>query len=443
MTIATSATSSTAEDVDIFSPTRPAAKPDLIDVERFQSPAVFEAEMTKLWGRVWQIACLLSEVPNTGDYHEYQVGPWSFLVVRTGPGPQDVKAYHNVCHHRGRKVKTGSGNASSLMCIYHGWTWSLHGEVEYIPEREAFCPFADDEVKLTAVSVAVCKDFVFINPDPHAGPLGEHLAGMAEVIEPYRYERMYRWRSMSTILRGNWKNVVDAFTENYHARTVHPESTPFIDYVNPVVRLVDDHSLNVSPFGLPDSLTYGEPPDIDDALDAMEWALAAFGEDTSAVGVLRQMAGQGDGLQSGPGLRATLLELTKAGYEQIGLDVSGLTDSQLVDNWHFHLFPNILINQYSFGHWLFRVRPIDAEYSAFDMWYFHRVPDGVEVPAPVETEIIPEGGSCGGVMDQDFSNIPQQQLGQKSPAFKGCRLSDIEARCRHMHEIVDRYLDAS
>lgn len=58
-----------------------------------------------------------------------------------------------------------------------------------------------------------------------------------------------------------------------------------------------------------------------------------------------------------------------------------------------------------------------------------------------EIEYIPEGGSYSGVMDQDFSNIPHQQTGQKSPAFKGCRLSSIEARCRHMYDVLDRYLD--
>lgn len=148
------------------------------------------------------------------------------------------------------------------------------------------------------------------------------------------------------------------------------------------------------------------------------------------------------GLAPGPELRETLLGMMKMAYGQGGLDVSGLTDSRIVDNWHVHIFPNVLVNQYSLGYWLFRVCPIDAENSAFDMWCAHRVPDGAEVPAPVETEVIPEGGSCGGVMDQDFSNIPVQQLGQKSPAFKGCGLSSIEARRRHMHEVIDRYLDA-
>jgi phenylpropionate dioxygenase-like ring-hydroxylating dioxygenase large terminal subunit len=425
-----------AASVDIFAPTRPAARPGLLDVRRFHDPMVFRAEMEKLWAKVWQIGCLVSEIPRPGDYHEYVVGDWSFLIVREGP--DSIKAYHNVCHHRGRKVKTGSGNASRLTCMYHGWTWKLSGEIDEIPERDSFCPFADDEVALTAVSVGVFKDFVFINPDPEAEPLEKYLGGMGDIIEAYRYERMYRWRSMSTVLRGNWKNVVDAFTENYHARTVHPESTPFIDYTNPVVVLVDDHSLNVSPFGLPDSLTYGEPPDMEDALDAMEWALRAFGEDTTAVGVLREMKD----LKPGPELRETLLGLMKAGYQQGGMDMTGLTDSQLVDNWHFHVFPNVLVNQYSFGYWLFRVRPIDTEYSAFDMWYAHRVPDGADLPAPAETEFIPDGQPCGPVMDQDFSNIPHQQLGQKSPALKGLRYSSIEARCMHMHDVIDRYLNA-
>ena len=258
-----------AASVDVFAASRPPARPELVNVARFHDPAVFRCEMDKLWATVWQIGCLTSEIPNPGDYHEYVVGEWSFLIVRTGPGPQQLRAYHNVCHHRGRKIKTGAGNASALRCIYHGWTWRLTGQIEHIPERDAFCPFADDEVQLAEVAVEVFKDFVFINPDLGAPPLEKHLAGMADLIESYRYERMYRWRSMSTVLRGNWKNVVDAFTENYHARTVHPESTAFVSYTDPAVVLVDDHSLNVSPFGLPDSLTYGEPPEMDDALDAI------------------------------------------------------------------------------------------------------------------------------------------------------------------------------
>lgn len=425
-----------AGGVDIFAPTRPPARPGLLDVERFHDPAVFRTEMEKLWAKVWQIGCLASEIPNAGDYREYIVGDWSFLIVRQDP--DSIKAYHNVCHHRGRKIKTGSGNASHLTCLYHGWTWNLNGEITQIPERGAFCPFTDDEVRLTEVSVALFKDFVFINPDPAAEPLEKYLAGMADIIEPYRYDRMYRWRAMTTTLDANWKNVVDAFTENYHARTVHPESTPFVDYANPAVVLVDDHSLNVSPFGMPDSLTYGEPPDMEDTLDAMEWSLAAFGEDTAAVGVLREMKD----LEPGPRLRQTLLNLMTAGYAQAGMDMTGLTDSQLVDNWHLHIFPNTLINQYSFGYWMFRVRPINTEHTAFDMWYAHRVPDGTHVPPPVELKNIPQGEPCGPVMDQDFSNIPHQQLGQKSPALKGLRLSSIEARCTHMHQVIDRYLNA-
>lgn len=434
MTIAEDRTAANA-DMDVFEPRRPAPRPDIVDVERFHSPEIFAAEMVKLWGKVWQIGCMASEIPNPGDYYEYVVGDWSFLIVRASAG--ELKAYHNVCHHRGRKVKTGTGNAGSLMCIYHGWTWNLEGQITDIPERDSFCPFADDEVKLTEVSVAQFHDFVFINPDPEAAPLEDFLGGMGKIIDDYQYNRMYRWHNTTTKLRGNWKNVVDAFTENYHARTTHPESTPFVNYYDPPVRLVDDHSLNVSPFGVPDQLTWNTTPDFEEALDSMEWALQAFGEDTSMVDMLREQH-----LPADTDIRAVLEPVGRAGYEQMGMDVSRLSDSQIIDNWHLHVFPNALFNTYPFGYWLFRVRPSDSEYSEFDMWYFHRVPDGAELPPPVGNTYIPEFGDCGGVMNQDFSNIPHQQTGQKSPAFKGCRLSSIEARCRHMHDIIDRYMNA-
>jgi nitrite reductase/ring-hydroxylating ferredoxin subunit len=129
---------STTADMEVFEPRRPAPRPDIVDVERFHSPEIFKREMVKLWGKVWQIGCLASEIPNPGDYYEYVVGEWSFLIVRATGG--ELKAYHNVCHHRGRKVKTGTGNASAPMCIYHGWTWNPRRPDHRHPGAELVLP---------------------------------------------------------------------------------------------------------------------------------------------------------------------------------------------------------------------------------------------------------------------------------------------------------------
>jgi nitrite reductase/ring-hydroxylating ferredoxin subunit len=404
---------------------------------RYTAPETLAAEFEHIWPRVWQLACLDTDLPEAGDYCEYEIGPYSVIVVREPDG--SLRAFHNVCQHRGRKLVTGTGNLPKLQCPYHSWTWSLDGTLESIPERETFCPFTDDDVALRPVRVDQWNHWVFVNLDPDAPSLAEYLGGLADRLEPYRYERQYKWRSRSTVVRANWKNLIDAFNEAYHARSIHPESVPFIDYTDYEVGLIGDHSYMVIPFGVPDAVSMPSAPDVDDALDAMEWSFAAFGEDTSLVGLLRDMH-----LTPEQALREVMIPLVKGGMEATNVDVSGLTDDQLIDDWHFYAFPNVVINSFSFGYWLFRIRPhrSDPTLSHFDMWYFHRVPDGVDLPPDDPDAFIEPGESCGAVMDQDFDNVPIQQDGMASPVFAGMRLSSLEARIAHMHAVLDRYLDA-
>jgi hypothetical protein len=172
-------------------------------------------------------------------------------------------------------------------------------------------------------------------------------------------------------------------------------------------------------------------------MDAMEWSFAAFDEDTALVDFLRMCH-----LQPGQQLRELMVPLMRGGMAQSNIDVNELDDSQLVDDWHFYFFPNVIINQFSFGNWMFRILPdpVDPNYSTIDMWYFHRVPDGQELPPPVGHRTIPEGETCGAVMDQDLGNLPAQQAGLLSPAAPGHRLSSLEARIVHMHDVIGRYL---
>ena len=75
------------------------ASPTLVPVARYVSPEFAELERTRLWPRVWQVACILDHVRAPGDYFEYRVGPFSVLIVRDDAG--DLRAFQNVCRHRG------------------------------------------------------------------------------------------------------------------------------------------------------------------------------------------------------------------------------------------------------------------------------------------------------------------------------------------------------
>src|SRR5689334_6959777 len=84
--------------------------------ERYTSRTFADAEMERLWPRVWQVACREEELPQPGDFVEYLIGDQSVLVVRTASG--DVAAYFNTCLHRGTRLAAGHGcfDAGSIRC---------------------------------------------------------------------------------------------------------------------------------------------------------------------------------------------------------------------------------------------------------------------------------------------------------------------------------------
>lgn len=416
---------------------RPSAPERLLAKERYLSPEFLALEYDKLWGSVWQVACLDFDIPCVGDFYEYVIGRQTVLVVRQAPDV--ITAFHNVCQHRGRRIKQGRGNVAALQCIYHGWTWDLAGNLTYIPDREEFCPFADADVALKAVRVERFGPFVFVNLDPDAPPLAEHLGELRTHLAPYHLDRQYKWFSKSTTVAANWKNTLDAFQENYHSRMIHPETGSFVDGVGNTIELIGDHSVLKVPFGTPDQLL-GYDPEFPEVVDAMEWTFNAFGEDTSIIDYLRSVTPE-----PGQTLRDLVMPAMKAGMEQAGIDISELNEAQVLDDWEYFMFPNIEIHTFAYGSWIFRIRPNgrDPESTIFDMWYLHRVPEGMELPPPVPHEEVPEGASCGAVMDQDFRNLPHQQEAMHSDGFVGHRLSSHETRIWHMNNVLDRYLGIS
>jgi phenylpropionate dioxygenase-like ring-hydroxylating dioxygenase large terminal subunit len=75
-----------------------------IPFERYTSPEFFQREIDRMWSRTWQWACREEHIPETGDYYVYDIGPYSWLIVRTASG--DIRAYQNACLHRRHQVET-------------------------------------------------------------------------------------------------------------------------------------------------------------------------------------------------------------------------------------------------------------------------------------------------------------------------------------------------
>ena len=86
-------------------------EPVLCPVEAYVSEEYARAERDKLWRKVWQEAGRVEDISNVGDYITYDILDDSILIVRTAP--DQIRAYHNVCQHRGRRLVDTPAGAHS------------------------------------------------------------------------------------------------------------------------------------------------------------------------------------------------------------------------------------------------------------------------------------------------------------------------------------------
>ncbi len=164
--------------------------PVQIPVYRYTSPEFFAREMELLWPRTWQLACTVDHVAEPGDWYEYRVGPISVLVVRGDDGV--LRAFQNVCLHRGSELCSGSGtDLAEIRCPFHRWTWGLDGRLREVPSRREFGVLNDD-YPLIGVQVDTWGPMVFVNLDPRrraAGRVPGTGTGRDRVGEPRRVPR--------------------------------------------------------------------------------------------------------------------------------------------------------------------------------------------------------------------------------------------------------------
>jgi phenylpropionate dioxygenase-like ring-hydroxylating dioxygenase large terminal subunit len=196
--------------------------PQRIDTGRFYKREFHDLEVERLWKRTWQMVCRDDDLPAIGDYHVYTIAHLSYLVVRTGES--ELRAYQNVCLHRGRLLKDCSGlRAKEIRCPYHGWAWNLDGSLKEITTEWDFPGVREEAAMLPAVQVACWGGFVFINPDLEAEPLADYLGPvMIEHYRKYKLENRYKQAHVQKIVRANWKATMEAFMEAYHVIATHP-----------------------------------------------------------------------------------------------------------------------------------------------------------------------------------------------------------------------------
>jgi choline monooxygenase len=166
----------------------------------------------------------LEWVAEPGERFPCRAGAAPVVVVRDRRGT--LRAFLNVCRHRGSVIVKERGRRETLQCPYHAWTYGLDGALRSAPRAEREERFEPGELGLRPVLVDTWGPFVFVNADPDAPPLADSLGALPTLIDPDAL--VFRER-VEAELAANWKVAVENFLECYHCPVAHKGFSALVD----------------------------------------------------------------------------------------------------------------------------------------------------------------------------------------------------------------------
>lgn len=183
---------------------------------------VLEAERRRIFRRSWQIVCHLNDIPNAGDWRQLSILGENIVAVRGEDGR--VRAFANVCRHRGARILDGSGGcAKKLICPYHAWTFELDGRLSGVPNRRDYPALDPHEHSLVEYPIEVWRGFVFASIEAPPASVAAMMAPFEAEVAPYRLEEMRALGRVTLRPRpANWKNISDNYSDGLHIPVAHP-----------------------------------------------------------------------------------------------------------------------------------------------------------------------------------------------------------------------------
>ena len=216
----------------------------------YVDPAVARLEQERIFRRSWQYAGHTSELTEPGSFVTTRAGDVPVVLVRGRDN--EIRAFVNVCRHRGYLLCDGAGKRETLQCPYHAWTYDLNGSLRTAPRAETEPGFDRAGLGLVAVAVGTWGPFVFVNPDPATASLEEHLGDLPRLVAEggIDVDMLVFNRRAETEVDANWKVVVENYLECYHCAVAHPSFSRAID-VAPSAYELEEHPTFSSQYGPP------------------------------------------------------------------------------------------------------------------------------------------------------------------------------------------------
>ncbi|HEV2446908.1 MAG TPA: SRPBCC family protein [Candidatus Sulfopaludibacter sp.] len=223
------------------------ARASTIPARWYTDPAFLDAERRAVFGRTWQHVGHAGQVSAPGSFLACEIAGEPVLVTRDHSG--NLRAFSNVCRHRGAVLAEGQGSAAVIRCPYHAWTYALDGRLLGQPEFDGVEEWDRSRVCLPPYRAETWGPFLFVNLDAGAPPLAEVLCAIpAEIAEiGCPFERLRLSYRRDYVIQCNWKVYIDNYLEGYHLPAAHPSLFRELDYAQYRVETFRYYSSQIAP----------------------------------------------------------------------------------------------------------------------------------------------------------------------------------------------------
>jgi phenylpropionate dioxygenase-like ring-hydroxylating dioxygenase large terminal subunit len=223
------------ELIDSYDPNAPLEQAATIPAPWYTDERIYDIELPTVFGNSWQFAARLDQLTLPGNYVTADVGGEPIVIVRGSDNT--LRGFYNVCRHHAAAVMTeAEGKASQLRCPYHGWTYSLAGELKGTPDFAGVCNFDRSTNGLVPIDLGEWEKWVFIRLrtfDPQASLQNLLGADLIEQIRPLKLQDLHWLERRHYTFDCNWKVFVDNYLDGgYHVPHLHKGLDSVLDYSN-------------------------------------------------------------------------------------------------------------------------------------------------------------------------------------------------------------------
>src|SRR6476620_9631314 len=159
----------------------------MVDFTDSTDPQFYKDEQEAIFKKSWLNVGRVERLPRVGSYFTRELACVNASLVIVKDHDQQVRAYYNICRHRGNKLvwdaypgEETAGSCRQFTCKYHAWRYSLEGEATFVQQEKEFFDLDKSKFGLKAVRCEVWEGFIFVNLDDNAQPLQGYLGAWAK-----------------------------------------------------------------------------------------------------------------------------------------------------------------------------------------------------------------------------------------------------------------------